>query len=123
MPRNRARIDVDLVQKTQYIKRGLDEIGLCTSTRWSPGTWQLLLMFHLDRVNRLPEQTQRRVYGCAAPAQRRSGGGVKIFHWGVSPSKSLNIATTSLIYVQSFESTSIHPFCVLPSFYEYYTHR
>ena len=46
-------------------------------------------MFHLDRVNRLPEQTQRRVYGCAAPAQRRGGGGggVKIFHWGVSPSK------------------------------------
>ena len=25
---------------------GLHEIGLCTSTRWSPGTWQLLLMFH-----------------------------------------------------------------------------
>jgi len=67
--------------------QGLDEIGLCTSTRWSPGTWQLLLMFHLDRVNRLPEQTQRRVYGCAAPAQRRGGGSVKIFHRGVSPSK------------------------------------
>src|SRR5436853_6971020 len=56
-------------------------------------------MFHLDRVNRLPEQTQRRVYGCAAPAQRRGGGGggggggVKIFHWGVSRSKSLNTAT------------------------------
>ena len=45
-------------------------------------------MFRLDRVNRLPEQTQRRVYGCAAPAQRRGGGGgVKNFHWGVSPSK------------------------------------
>ena len=45
-------------------------------------------MFHLDRVNRLPKQTQRRVYGCAAPAQRRGGGGgVKIFYWGVSPSK------------------------------------
>ena len=43
-------------------------------------------MFHLDRVNRLPEQTQRRVYGCAAPAQRRGGGGgVKIFHWRVKP--------------------------------------
>jgi len=58
-------------------------------------------MFHLDRVNRLPEQTQRRVYGCATPAQRRSGGGVKIFRWGVSPSKSLNIATMSLIYIFS----------------------
>src|SRR6266702_4930887 len=44
-------------------------------------------MFHLDRVNRLPKQTQRRMYGYAAPAQRRGGGGVKIFHWGVSPSK------------------------------------
>jgi len=44
-------------------------------------------MFHLDRVNRLLEQTQRRVYGCAAPAQRRGGSGVKNFHWGVSPSK------------------------------------
>ena len=55
-------------------------------------------MFHLDRVNRLQEQTQRRVYGYTAPAQRRGGGGVKIFHWGVSPSKSLNTATTSLTY-------------------------
>jgi len=62
------------------LKDGLDEIGLCTSTRWSPGTWQLLLMFRLDRVNRLPEQTQRRVYGCAAPAQRRSSGSVKFFY-------------------------------------------
>src|SRR6266704_1905140 len=45
-------------------------------------------MFHLDHVNRLPKQTQRHVYGYAAPAQRRGGGGgVKIFHWGVSPSK------------------------------------
>ena len=55
--------------------------------QWSPGTWQLLLIFHLNCVNRLPKQTQRRVYGCAAPAQRRGGGGVKKFHWGVSPSK------------------------------------
>src|SRR5437016_3848604 len=44
-------------------------------------------MFRLDRVNRLLEQTQRRVYGCAAPAQRRGGSSIKIFHWGVSPSK------------------------------------
>src|SRR6266568_8803980 len=58
-------------------------------------------MFHLDHVNRLPEQTQRRVYGCAAPAQRRGGGSVKIFRWGVSPSKSLNTATTSPTYTFS----------------------
>ena len=58
-------------------------------------------MFHLDRVNRLLEQIQKHVYGYTAPVQRRGGGGgggVKIFRWGVSPSKSLNIATTSLIY-------------------------
>ena len=34
---------------------------------------------------------------CTA-AQRRGGGGVKIFRWGVSPSKSLNTATTSPTY-------------------------
>ncbi|KAF2190288.1 hypothetical protein K469DRAFT_699894, partial [Zopfia rhizophila CBS 207.26] len=27
-----------------------------------------------DRVNRLPEQTQRRVYGCATSARRRGSG-------------------------------------------------
>src|SRR6266568_4823642 len=106
-----------------YIIYGLDEIGLCTSTRWSLGTWQLLLMFHLDRVNRLPKQTQRHVYGCTAPAQRRGGGGVKIFHWGVSPSKSLNTATMSNVHVRSFESTSIHPSSVPPPSYKYYKHR
>ena len=81
---------------------GLNEIGFCTSTRWSPGTWQLLLIFHLDRVNRLPKQTQRHVYSCAAPAQQRGGGGVKIFRWGVSPSKSLNTATMSPTYTFSY---------------------
>ena len=29
-----------------------------------------LLAFHLDRANRLLEQTQRRTYGCTAPALR-----------------------------------------------------
>ena len=57
-----------------------------------------LSAFHQDRADRLPEQTQRRVYGCVAPAQRRGSGGVKIFRWGVSPSKSLNTATTSPTY-------------------------
>jgi len=46
-------------------------------------------MFRLDRVNRLPEQTQRRVYGCAAPAQRRGGGGVKIFSLGGEPQQKV----------------------------------
>src|SRR6266571_3124806 len=74
-------------------------------------------MFHLDRVNRLPEQTQRRVYGCAAPAQRCGGGGVKIFRWGVSPSKSLNTATTSPIYTfgHSNQQAFIPPAFSLPS--------
>jgi hypothetical protein len=80
-------------------------------------------MFHLDHVNRLPKQTQRHVYGCTAPAKRRSGGGVKIFHWGVSPSKSLNTAITSIVHIQSFELTSNHPSSVPPPFYKYYIHR
>ena len=80
-------------------------------------------MFHLDHVNRLLEQTQRHVYGYAAPAQRRGGGGMKIFHWGVSPSKSLNIAITFNVHVWSFESTSIYPFGVPPPSYKYYIHR
>src|SRR6266702_7681818 len=102
---------------------GLDEIGLCTSTRWSPGTWQLLLMFHLDRVNRLPKQTQRRIYGCAAPVQRRGGGGVKNFRWGVSPSKSLNTATTSPIYTFSHLNRQASSSSILPPSYEYYIHH
>src|SRR6266702_3167539 len=102
---------------------GLDEIGLCTSTRWSPGTWQLLLMFHLDRVNRLPKQTPIRVYGCAARAQRCGGGGVKIFRWGVSPSKSLNTATTSTTYTFGHSNRQASPSGVLPPSYEYYIHR
>ena len=106
-----------------YIYIGLHEIGLCTSTRWSPGTWQLLLMFHLDRVNRLPEQTQRRVYGCAAPAQRCGGGGVKIFRWGVSPSKSLNTVTTSLTYTFGHLNRQASSSGVLPPSYEYYIHH
>src|SRR6266702_3846159 len=74
---------------------GLDEIGLCTSTRWSPGTWQLLLMFHLDRVNRLPEQTQRRVYGCALLVLRRVGA-KKFFAGRVSPNKASETQPTRL---------------------------
>ena len=74
------------------------KIGLCTSTRWSPGTWQLLA-FHQDRADRLPEQTQRHVYGSAARAQRRGGGIIKIYYWEGEPQRELNIATTiSFIY-------------------------
>jgi len=36
-----------------------------------PGNLAVLLMFHQDRVNRLPEQTQRRPYGCAPLALRQ----------------------------------------------------
>src|SRR6266581_2875836 len=90
---------------------GLDEIGLYTSTRWSPRTWQLLLIFHLDRVNRLPKQTQRRVYGCAAPAQQRGGGGggVKIFHWGVSPSNlGFNCRDQASVVFDTIDKASIN---------------
>ena len=54
-----------------------------------------LSAFHQDRVNRLPEQTQRRVYGGAARALRRGGGIVKIFHWEGEPQRELDIATTT----------------------------
>ena len=58
-----------------------------------------LLAFHQDRANRLPEQTQRHVYGGAARAPRRCGGGggiVKIFHWEGEPQRELDTATTTI---------------------------
>ena len=57
-----------------------------------------LSAFHQDRADRLPEQTQRRVYGGAAQAPRRGGGGggiVKIFHWEGEPQRELDTATTT----------------------------
>jgi len=42
-------IGVPLAKMLLFINNkgeGLHEIGLCTSTRWSLGTWQLLLMFY-----------------------------------------------------------------------------
>ena len=57
-----------------------------------------LLAFHQDRADRLPEQTQRRVYGSAARAPRRRGGGggiVKNFHWEGEPQRELDTATTT----------------------------
>ena len=53
-----------------------------------------LSAFHQDRADRLPEQTQRRVYGGTARAQRRGGGIVKIFHWEGEPQRELDTATT-----------------------------
>ena len=53
-----------------------------------------LSAFRQDRANRLPEQTQRRVYGGAARA-RRHGGIVKIFHWEGEPQRELDTATTT----------------------------
>ena len=63
-----------------------------------PGNLAVILAFRQDRANRLPEQTQRRVYGGAARALRRSGGGggiVKIFHWEGEPQRELDTATTT----------------------------
>ena len=59
----------------------------------------VILAFRQDRANRLPEQTQRRVYGGAARAPRRGGGGggggiVKNFHWEGEPQREFDIATT-----------------------------
>jgi len=47
-----------------------------------------LSAFHQDRANRLPEQTQRRVYSCAASALRRGGGVENFFAGRVSPNGS-----------------------------------
>ena len=62
-----------------------------------------LSAFHQDRTDRLPEQTQRRVYGGAARAQRRGGGIVKIFHWEGEPQRELDTATT-MSFVHSIYS-------------------
>ena len=53
-----------------------------------------LSAFHQDRADRLPEQTQRYVYGGATRAQRHNGGIVKIFHWEGEPQRELDTATT-----------------------------
>ena len=58
-----------------------------------------LSAFHQDRADRLPEQTQRRVYGGTAQAQRRGGSIVKIFYWEGEPQRELDTATTtSFVY-------------------------
>ena len=50
-----------------------------------PGNLAVISAFLQDRANRLPEQTQRRVYGGAARARRHGGGIMKIFHWEGEP--------------------------------------
>ena len=64
-----------------------------------------LSAFHQDRADRLPKQTQRRVYGGAARAPRRGGGGsggiVKIFHWEGEPQQELDTATTTTASITS----------------------
>ena len=55
--------------------------------------------FRQDRVNRLPEQTQRRVYGGAARVRRHGGGIVKNFHWEGEPQRELDTATTTSLYI------------------------
>ena len=60
-----------------------------------PGNLAVILAFRQDRANRLPEQTQRRVYGGAARARRHGGGIVKIFHWEGEPQREFDTATTT----------------------------
>ena len=60
-----------------------------------PGNLAVILAFRQDRANRLPEQTQRHVYGSAARARRHSGGIVKIFHWEGEPQREFDTATTT----------------------------
>ena len=58
----------------------------------------VILAFRQDRANRLPEQTQRRMYGGVARARRHGGGIVKIFHWEGEPQQEFNTATTMSLY-------------------------
>ena len=58
-----------------------------------------LSAFYQDRANRLPEQTQRRVYGGAARAWRHGSGIVKNFHWEGEPQRELDIATTTSLRI------------------------
>ena len=61
--------------------RGLHENRPLRLHEVEPGKLAVTLAFHQDRVNRLPEQAQRRVYSCAASALQR-GGGVESFSLG-----------------------------------------
>ena len=54
----------------------------------------VILAFRQDRANRLPEQTQRHIYGGAAQARRHGGGIMKIFHWKGEPQQEFDTATT-----------------------------
>ncbi|OCK91547.1 uncharacterized protein K441DRAFT_664478, partial [Cenococcum geophilum 1.58] len=53
-----------------------------------------------DRVNRLPEQTQRRPYGCAPLALRRVIAKKEVSVGRVSPNKALGTRPTRL-YIRS----------------------
>ena len=63
-----------------------------------PGNLAVISAFRQDRANRLPEQTQRRVYGGAAQARRHGGGIVKNFHWEGEPQREFDTATTTSLY-------------------------
>ena len=89
-----------------------------------------LSAFHQDRANRLPEQTQRRVYGGAARAPRRGGGIVKFFHWEGEPQRELDTATTTtslrilqLIIRSTAFTTSGVPPSSRTAYLRYYTTR
>ena len=85
-----------------------------------------LSAFHQDRANRLPEQTQRRVYGSAARASRRCGGIMKNFHWEGEPQQELDIATTttSLCILQLIiRSTAFTTSGVPPSSHTAYSYK
>src|SRR6266702_5281151 len=69
-------------------------------------------MFQLDRVNRLPEQTQRRVYGCVSLALRRVGAKKKFFAGRVSPNKASETRPTRL---------NVRPTCLNHNTYIYFS--
>ena len=73
-----------------------------------PGNLAVLLAFHQDRANRLPEQTQRRVYSCAASALRPGGVAWRIFRWEGEPQRKAQKRPLRL-YVYSRLYIGLHP--------------
>jgi len=71
-----------------------------------------LLAFHQNRANRLPEQTQRRVYSCTVLALQRGGGVKKIFAGRVSPNEKLQKQPLRLyisLHLTTASTTGVNP--------------
>jgi hypothetical protein len=73
-----------------------------------PGNLAVILAFHRGRANRLPEQTQRRVYSCAASALRRGGVAWRIFRWEGEPQRKAQKRLLRLYVEATHVCTSVY---------------